>query len=856
MSLDTALRALQEDKRFMRHVTAWRVLPPRPARYGPWPSTLHPRVRALAEASGIARPYSHQSRGLSHALRGEDVILTTPTASGKSLVYQLATLHALLSDPLSRAIYLFPTKALARDQYRHLLPWLQAVEGERWVGVYDGDTPRAERGRIRREARILITNPDMLHRGILPYHTRWAHLWQGLRYVVVDEVHTYRGIFGGHVANVFRRLQRVAHFYGARPAWVLTSATVGNPMDLARQLVGREPHLIEEDGAPQPRRTLIFYNPPLVDPALGVRRSALLEAQRMALHFLRHEVQTVAFATSRRHVEVLLTYLREEAPRHGLDPRALRGYRGGYLPRVRREIEAGLREGRVRGVVATNALELGVDIGALGAALLVGYPGSVAATWQQFGRAGRRETGGVGVFIAGAGALDQYIVNHPEFILSGRPEHVLLAADNVYVLVDHVRCALFELPFAEGERLGTAEATGEILDHLVEWGEAHRAGKRYHWVGEGYPAADVSLRTAAADRVVIQVEEKGGLRTLGEVDALSAPRLVHPGAVYLHEGVSYLVREVDWTAGWARVTEATLDYYTQPITQEVLTVLATEAQEERRGTIRARGPVRVQTQVVGYRKVRWYTHETLGYGEVDTPPYTLETVGYWMVFRPSVLDVLREQGGWRSDPIEDYGPNWEVQRRRALERDGYRCRRCGVPDTPERPLHVHHIRPFRTFGYVPGENEAYKEANRLDNLITLCPRCHRLAETSVRLRTGFSGLAYAIAALAPLFVMAAPGDVGHIAEVQSPHTGLPTITLYDNVPGGIGLAERLYEVHDELLAAAQERVSSCECEHGCPSCVGPVLVEEEEGWDTKRLTLLLIQAVRDVERRQRLTIDD
>ncbi len=848
MNLDAALQKLRQNKRFMRHVTAWRVLPPRAAQYGPWPQELHPWVREFAATRGIHRLYTHQSRALTLALQGKDVLVTTSTASGKSLIYHLATLHVLLTDPQSRVLYLFPTKALAQDQYQHLLPWFQALGHEEWMGVYDGDTPRQERQRIRKHARVIITNPDMLHQSFLPYHTRWAALWSGVRHIIVDEVHTYRGIFGGHVANVFRRLRRIARFYGARPVWILTSATVGNPEELAQRLLEQTPRVVSEDGAPKPQRTLIFYNPPLVEPALGLRRSALLEAQDLALHFMEHGLQTVAFTLSRRNVEVLLTYLKEAAPAHGLDPQAIRGYRGGYLPRLRREIEKGLREGAIRGVVATNALELGIDVGALGAALVVGYPGSVASTWQQFGRAGRGKMGGVGVFIAGPNALDQYIVTHPQFILQGRPEQVLLAADNVYVLLDHVRCALFELPFVQGEHLGTADITEEILEQLVEWGEAHRVGSRYHWVGEGFPAADVSLRTAAPERVVIQVEEEGRLRTLGEVDALSAPRLVHPAAVYLHEGHAYVVREVDWHAGWARVTPARPDYYTQPITREELTVLATEVEESRGKTVRARGPVQVRTQVVGYRKIRWHTHETLGYGEVTAPPYTLETDGYWIVFKPELLEILREEGGWRSDPIEDYGPNWEQQRALALERDEYRCRRCGVQGTPERPLHVHHIRPFRTFGYVPGENEAYREANRLENLITLCSRCHRLAETSVRLRTGFSGLAYAVAALAPLFVMAAAGDIGHVAEVQSPYTGLPTITLYDNVPGGIGLAERLYEVHDELLTAAVERVEACECEHGCPACVGPVLVEEDDaGWDTKRLTLLLGRKLLDKE---------
>ncbi len=851
MTLHNALKTLRQDRRFVPHIVSWHTLPPRPARFGPWPRALAVPLRKALAHRGIHALYTHQSRAIAHHLDGDDVVLVTPTATGKSLAYHLPALHHLLTDPEARALLLFPTKALAQDQYHTLRHWLDALTlPTDWVGVYDGDTPREERSRVRARARILITNPDMLHRGILPHHTRWADLLRGLRLIVLDEVHTYRGIFGGHVANLLRRLARVVTFY-QRPAgqplprYICTSATIGNPRELVVRLTGRDPALIDENGAPQPQRTLIFYNPPLLDPVTGLRRSSLLEAQRLARHFLAHDVQTVLFARARQTVEVLLTYVRAEAPNAGIAPEQVRGYRGGYLPRARREIERGLRAGTVRAVVATNALELGVDIGTLGAALLVGYPGTIAGTWQQIGRAGRRDEGGVGILIAGAGALDQYIVHHPEFLLRTSPEHALIAADNLHVLVDHIRCALFELPMTPEEPFGTFEHTADVLAFLEEEGEARHAGTRYHWIGEGYPAETVSLRLAAAQRVVIQERDNGNVRTIGEVDWESAPRLVHPEAVYLHEGTSYLVREVDWDASIAYVEARNLDYYTQPISREELTVLAEEISTPAHGTTRSRGDVLVRTQVVGYRKVRWHTHETLGYGEVDVPPRELETVAYWITFLPETLERLREQGLWRTDAVVDYGPNWARQRARALARDGHRCQRCGAKATPDRPLHVHHIRPFRTFGYIPGVNDAYKEANRLDNLITLCARCHRLAETTARLRSGFNGAAYVIAALAPLFVMADPGDIGRVVEARSPHTRLPTITLYDAVPGGIGLAERLYDAHEDLLRAALERVRGCGCEHGCPACVGPVLVAEEGDVDTKQLTeALLVEALR------------
>ncbi len=844
----------------MAQVTAWRVFPPVAPRTASWPEGIHPHLRSLLAQRGIAAPYRHQGYAIQALLQGHDVVVVTPTASGKSLIYLVPLFQALLEDPQARGMLLFPTKALAQDQRRQIAAWANALGLGDAVGVYDGDTPQQERARVRQRARLLITNPDMLHHGILPHHTRWADLWRGLRYIVLDEIHTYRGVFGAHVANVLRRLARILAFYqenpGAPPSpggrwgsvrFVYTSATVGNPADLARRLTGRVPLVVDEDTAPQPPRTLIFYNPPLIDPATGMRRSALLEARNLALHFLRHGVQTILFAPSRRSVEVLLTYLRDASDTVNLPVNAIRGYRGGYLPATRREIEQGLREGAIRAVVATNALELGIDIGSLGASILVGYPGSIAAMWQQFGRAGRREQGGVGVFIAGAGALDQYLVTHPEFLLRASPEHALIAPNNLHILLAHMRCALFELPFTEDEAFGDFPATKEVLDFLVEVGEARRAGERVYWLGVSYPAADISLRTAAGERVSIFAEEQGRRTLLGEVDVASAPRLVHVNAVYLHEGVPYVVQDMDWETLTARVRPADVEYYTQPLVSESLTVLEEWQQESLGETGRALGEVRVRSQVTAFRKVRWYTHEVLGVEEVEVPAQEMETTAYWLTFSAQVLEKLRARGLWRSDTITDYGPNWQVQRRRALERDGYRCRRCGVPHTPERPLHVHHIRPFRTFGYLPGVNEAYREANRLENLITLCARCHRLAEAGARLRTGFTGVAYALSELAPLFVMAAPGDIGQVVEAQSPHTGLPTITLYDNVPGGIGLAERLYDVHRDLLRAAWERIRGCGCDHGCPGCVGPVLVsaapDTEDNVDTKVLALALLQVV-------------
>ncbi len=838
-----AVEALLRDKRWASHITAVRRIPARAPRFGPWPPALAPEVREISRRLGIERLYSHQSTAVAEALAGRDVMLVTPTASGKSLAYWLPILHTLVTDPSARALCLFPTKALTQDQYNTLRKWLEHLGHPEWVGVYDGDTSPRERRRIRREARVILTNPDMLHRGLLPFHPRWAHFWRALRWVVLDELHTYRGIFGAHVANVLRRLMRLATFYKSYPQVLCASATIGNPESLAQRLLERRPLILREHGAPEPPRVFLFYNPPLLDEATGLRRHPLLEAVQLASHFLRYNVQTLLFARSRQNVELLLAYLQHETSGLALSPEHVRGYRGGYLPEVRREIEKGLREGKIRAVVATNALELGVDIGTLEAVMLVGYPGTRASTWQQWGRAGRREEGGVGILIAGSSALDQYLVQHPEFLWAGRPEHALLAPDNPYVVVDHLRCALYELPMRPDDTFGSFQDVSAVLAHLVAEGEARHAGGKFYWLGGECPATSVSLRTSSSRRVRVHLQGAPP-KVLGDVDWDIAPRLVHPGAVYLHEGKSYLVRTVDWEQGIAFVEPVSAEYYTQPITREELNVLKEWQREEAETLLRGLGDVRVRVEVTGYRRVRWFTHEVLGYEEVQTPAREMDTTAYWVAFTEALLERLRARGVWRSDAIENYGPNWEEQRRRALERDGHRCRRCGAAHHPRRPLHVHHIRPFRTFGYVPGENENYREANRLENLVTLCARCHRLAEAGVRLRTGFNGLAYLLKSLAPLFAMTDPGDLGMTVETHSRHTALPTITLYDNVPGGIGLVERLYEVHHDLFAAAWERTRKCACQFGCPACVGPVLVETSpEGLTTKSLTLVLLEHI-------------
>ncbi|MBE9472571.1 MAG: DEAD/DEAH box helicase, partial [Chloroflexi bacterium] len=559
MTLPDVLSNFRQDPAFMRCVTAWERIPVRPACVAPWPAGLDPRLIAATHDRGIKQPYTHQAQAVEAALTGQHVVLSTSTASGKTLAYNLPVLHTLLNDPAACALYLFPTKALAHDQISNLQSQISNLQSPISVRPYDGDTPSAHRPAIRREARLLVTNPDMLHVGILPHHTRWARLFSNLRYVVLDELHTYRGIFGGHVANVLRRLRRVCHFYGSAPRFLCASATIANPRELAERLIEAPVTLVDDDGAPQGEKHFVLYNPPLVDQQLGIRRSAALAAKDIAARFLQADVQTIIFARARLTTEVLLGYLRDSVAAAGGDPRAVQGYRGGYLPGERRGIERGLRDGKVRGVVATNALELGVDIGQLSACVMTGYPGTIASTWQQAGRAGRRVGLSVAVLVASALPLDQYLITHPRYFF-GRPvEQALLDPDNLAVLANHLACAAFELPFEAGESFGNFSDAGAVLDVLAEEGVLHQRTGRYTWIGEGYPAGRLSLRTSTPDNVVIQDVSDDPPQVIGQMDRPSAPVLIHEGAVYLHGGTTYVVESLDWEGGIAQVRAAELD---------------------------------------------------------------------------------------------------------------------------------------------------------------------------------------------------------------------------------------------------------------------------------------------------------
>jgi DEAD/DEAH box helicase domain-containing protein len=841
------------DPTVAENIAAWEELAAHPPEWAELPEDLHPDLAAALRRSGVSRLYTHQRQTWEAVSAGRSAAVVTGTASGKTLCYNLPVLDALLQDPAGRALYLFPTKALAQDQ----LSALRGLEiSQAPAAIYDGDTSHKDRPAIRSQARLVLSNPDMLHTGILPHHTSWAGFFRGLRFVILDEMHIYRGVFGSHVANVVRRLRRVARFYGADPQFILTSATIANPVELSEKLVEKEVVLIDRQGAGRGQKSFLIYNPPVVNKELGLRRSALQESVRLADDLLVYGLQTIIFARSRRSVELILTYLRQQSSATAAsspagepvgkpvgepaeqNASAIRGYRSGYLPGQRRAIESGLRSGQVRAVVATNALELGIDIGAMSAALLVGYPGSIAATLQQAGRAGRGSEHSLAVLVATADPLDQFLARHPGYFFQRSPEQALVNPDNLLILLDHLRCAAFELPFSAGEGFGSvpADQVAQLLDFLSSEGTLHPSAERYFWMADRYPAQTVSLRSATADSIVLQSElENGATASIGEVDYASALWLVHPGAVYLHEAQSFLVAELNLTDKIAALHPANSDYYTEPRSETTVMLQEQIALEAVPGGQKAYGDIQVTRQVTGFRKIRWHTHEQLGMESLDLPPTQLETTGYWICLDSAVVDLLRDMGLWRGD-ANDYGPGWERIRQEVRRRDGFRCQACGISEQ-KREHDVHHKIPFKTFRDGEGRIDI-QQANRLENLVTLCPTCHRRVETAVRVRSGLAGLAYALGHLAPLFLMCDIGDLGVHSDPQAPlGLGQPTVVVYDQIPAGIGLSQRLYEIHGDLLLRASELVGTCACQDGCPSCVGPG-GESAEGGKKETLAIL------------------
>lgn len=830
-SLERLLSVWRSQAEVSENVVKWHIEPERAAQWVDFPASLHPSVAAALKSSGIFQLYSHQALAFEAALQGDHLVAVTGTASGKTLCYNLPVVDALARQPELRALYIFPTKALTQDQLKGLNSLTASINPRPAAAIYDGDTSSATRPKIRGQACIILTNPDMVHISILPHHTLWADFFRNLQFVVIDEIHMYRGIFGSHLANLVRRIKRVAAFYGSYPQFFLTSATIGNPQELAERLIEAPVRVLERDGSPHGRQHFLLYNPPIVNPELGIRRGASTEAIRLTGDLLAYQVQSILFTRARRSVEIMLRTLREkESARAG----QIRGYRSGYMARERREIENDLRSGQAKAVVATNALELGIDIGGLDAAILVGYPGTIAATRQQAGRAGRRSGSSLAVLVASASPLDQFLMKHPEYIFDKSPEHALIDPDNLLILLGHLRCAAFELPFKTGEAFGKASQAlvDGLLEVLLQSGEIHLSNQKYFWTADQYPADKISLRTTAESPVVLQAQIEDRLQVIGQIDDSSARWMVHPGAIYLHEGQEYEVSELNLERNFAIMTPVNVDFYTEAVQRVTIELISLLKREAVPGGEKYYGEILVTSQVTGYRRIRWGSMEILGEHPLELPPTQLRTTAFWLSLDEQTLDALRSAGQWNSDP-NPYGPNWNRMRNLARQRNQFTCQVCGVVEQGQ-AHHVHHKRPFRSF---PG----FIEANQLDNLTTLCPACHQRAEQAIRMRTGLSGLAYELHHLAPLFLMCDINDIGCSADPKSDLAdGQPAVILYDLVPAGIGLSERLFEIHDTLAKNALELVAGCECLEGCPGCVGPA---GENGIGGKVETLAILKRI-------------
>jgi DEAD/DEAH box helicase domain-containing protein len=808
MPLSLILNQWKKDPGIGPNFSAWITVPKRDPQWSPFPSNLDPRISSFLEAGGIDKLYQHQKFSWDKISTGCNIILSTGTASGKSLAYQLPVLNEIFKNKESTALLLFPTKALARDQ----LAWFDQFS-EITAKPYDGDTPHNQRKLIRENAQIIISNPDMLHLGILPYHTSWAKFFSELKYVVLDEIHIYRGVFGSHVANLLRRLKRITNHYGSYPQYILSSATIGNPYELGHALLETDLSLIDEDTSARGEKHFLVYNPPIIDPKLGYRASLQGEMIRLAADLIEAGLQTIIFGRSRRSVEFMLSRLKE---RLTLPDNSLQSYRSGYLAEQRRKLESGLRSGEIKCITATTALELGVDIGGLDASLLAGYPGTIAGTWQQAGRSGRGERPSLSVLALSSTPLDQYIALHPDYLLLSNPERALINPDNLLIVLDHIKCAAYELPFGHNEPYGAYDIsqTSEILSVLEQQNYLHKSENGHYWMSDAYPSADVSLRATSHQQIALRkTDDAGQVSLLGEVDYESAFWMVHPGAIYLHQGEFYYVEELDLDSLKASLIPTTGEYYTEAVKLVDFELLEPHGEDNIPGGIKHFGEIQVTSQVDAYKRINWERYELLGVEPLDLPPIQLNSMGFWLSLSEDTELQLRNIRAWNSSP-NDYGPNWKTIRQSVLQRDKFTCISCSQHQ-PSSSLHVHHIEPLRSYS-------SFQEANQLSNLISLCPTCHRRAESVVRVKSGISGLGYLLHNLAPLILMCDPGDLSYHTDFAFPLShGRPAILLYEHIPAGIGFSRYLYENISDLLEMAKNVVHACPCEDGCPGCVGP-----------------------------------
>jgi DEAD/DEAH box helicase domain-containing protein len=777
------VRALK--RKYAARITGELLLPARKAEFADLPTELDRRLAEALRQRGIHRLYSHQAEALSLAADGRHFVVATPTASGKSLCYNLPVLDGVLKRR-AKALYLFPTKALSQDQVAEINELNRAVELGVRAFTFDGDTPGDARKAVRTRGDIVVSNPDMLHQAILPHHTKWAQFFESLAFVVIDEMHSYRGVFGAHMANLLRRLRRICGFYGVSPRFIMTSATIGNPGELAHQLIGEEAVVLSHSGAPQGERHLLLWNPPVINPDLGIRASARSQTSRIARQAVRQGLKGIVFARSRLAVEVLTKYLKDVFDHDRRKPPRILAYRGGYLPTERRDAERRLRAGEIDCVVTTSALELGVDIGALDLCVLNGYPGTVASTWQRLGRAGRRLRPALGVLVASSQPLDQYIVRNPEFFLGASPERARIHPDQLLILLDHVRCAAFELPFGAGERFG-GENLEELLAYLQEEGVLHRESGRWHWCADSYPANAVSLRSVAEGNFVVVDTTDGAKRIIAEVDYTAAPMTLYEGAIYMIQSDPFQVERLDWEGRKAYVRRVRVDYYTDAIDYNRLRILdrfeqRPVGQGDSRGGC-AYGDVHLVRRIPGYKKIRYYSHENIGYGKINLPDQEMHTTAVWWQLAPDALDAAFPS---RLQALDGFlGAAYALHYVAAL-------RRMAEPGD---------------LGRAVGDGDQGWFAT-----------------------VGSSGRGQM------------RGGEGEVLDPEGLQRFQPALFLYDNYPGGIGLSAPLFDDARQLVPDAEKLVAGCGCSYGCPACVGPILASDEQrGYSPKAAAVRVLE---------------
>ncbi|MGE5341284.1 MAG: DEAD/DEAH box helicase [Candidatus Omnitrophota bacterium] len=720
-----------------------------------YPENLSPEVIRVYKDKGIDRLFSHQGHAIRAVLDGRNVVVSTPTASGKTLIYNAVTLDALCKNPSSRSLYLFPTKALSQDQLSELFELNKLMGDKIGLFTYDGDTPQSTRQAIRKKAQIVITNPYMLHSGILPHHTKWVNLFEHLQYIIIDELHYYTGVFGSHMANIMRRLKRICRFYGSNPVFIMSSATISNPRELAEKITEEEVTLIDRSGAPRGEKYLVFYNPPIVNKELGIRRSYVSVARQVAGILLANNLQVITFANSRLITEVLLKYLKNDFEKNVTDVGKIRGYRGGYLPHTRREIEQGLRKGAIKAVVSTNALELGIDIGSLDAAVLASYPGSIASTWQRIGRAGRRSGKSIGVLVSSSSPVDQFIVNHPEYFTGKSPEVGRINPDNLSILIDHIKCASFELPFEKGEKFG-GENLLEILTYLSENKVLFPNRDKWFWTEQGYPADAVSINRVSSDNFVV-VDRTETERVIAEVDFSSALETLHPKAIYMLESEQFVVEAFDYENRKAFVRKSNSDYYTDAITYTKIAVLDVFEENRKDKFDYFHGDVHVYSQVVGFKKLKFFTNENVGAGDLQLPQQEMHSTAFWMTIKKECLENLTISSEEKIEAVN--GIAYLMRHISAV------LLMCDVKDigvTVEDNITKSTLSP-----QLPGKKSA-------DSPLAAATR-----------------------------------------EFE------PSIYIYDSYPNGIGFSEILFEKLEPIFEKILDVIKSCTCERGCPSCVGP-----------------------------------